>query len=45
MSFHLFNSIRWFCYTTNAGDLPNLKVKGEGKQYSLEPAGPGEIAV
>lgn len=45
MSFHLFNSIRWLCYTINTGDLPNLKVKGGGKQYSLEPTGPGEIAV
>lgn len=45
MSFHLFNSIRWLCYTINTGDLPNLKVKGGGKQYSLKPTGPGEIAV
>lgn len=44
-SFHLFNSIRWFCYMINTADLANPKVEGEGKQYSPEAIGPDEIAV
>lgn len=44
-SFHLFNSIRWFCCMINTADLANPKAEGEGKQYSPEAIGPDEIAV